>query len=71
MEYFGIAYATICVATYLDLLSTTIVLRQTKNSVPMKQRGELINSIEYLDSLKIYCIAWPYVIYKMIQENAK
>jgi len=53
------------------LLSTTIVLRQTKNSVPMKQRGELINSIEYLDSLKIYCIAWPYVIYKMTQENAK
>ncbi len=71
MEYFGITYAILSVATYLDLLTTTIVLRQTKNSVPMKQRGELINSIEYLDSLKIYCIAWPYIIYKMIQKNAK
>jgi len=71
MEYFGIVYATICITTYLDLLSIISILKQNKNSVSMKQRVELINSIEYLDSLKIYCIAWPYVIYKIIQKNAK
>lgn len=71
MNYFLIFYTIMFFAIFADILISIKLLRQIKSSVPMKQRGDVINNIEYLDDLKKYCIIWPYVIYKLNQPNEK
>lgn len=71
MNYFLIFYTIMVFAIFVDILISIKLLRQIKSFVPMKQRGDVINNIEYLDGLKKYCIIWPYIIYKLNQTNEK
>ena len=71
MNQFLVFYLVMTLAIFIDILVSIKLLRQIKATVPTKQRGDVVNSIEYLDNLKKFCIIWPYVVYKLMQENER
>lgn len=66
-----VAYLTLAITCYLDIVSNISIMKNIKTSVPSKQRASIVKNIEFLESLKKYCILWPYVIYKISRENER
>jgi hypothetical protein len=64
-------YLTLVIACYLDIISNISIMKNIKMSAPSKQRASVVKNIESLESLKKYCVLWPYVIYKISRENER
>ena len=51
----------------INLLISTLVLEYVRQSVSVKERPKLVKRISELKQLRMYCIIWPYVLYKIIK----
>jgi hypothetical protein len=65
-----IVYLILTIVFFIDIVLSIIVLEFVKQSTNVRERPKLVVKIDELRSMKKYTIAWPYVLYKLLRNNA-
>lgn len=70
MQTIVIVYLILTIVFFIDIVLSIIVLEFVKQSTNVRERPKLVVKIDELRSMKKYTIAWPYVLYKLLRNNA-
>jgi hypothetical protein len=66
---FAACYATLAIATYIDLLISAKTTAKIKSASPSKNRKQLNDEIVELEKMQKFSIIWPYVIYQLLNRK--
>ena len=63
-------YLILTIVFFIDIILSITVLEFVKQAVSVRERPKLVIKIEELKRMKKYVVVWPYVLYKLIRDNA-
>ena len=63
-------YLILTIVFFIDIILSITVLEFVKQAVNVRERPKLVIKIEELKRIKKYVVVWPYVLYKLIRDNA-
>ena len=65
-----ILYSILTIVFFIDIVLSITVLEFVKQSISVRERPKLVVKIDDLQNMKKYTIVWPYVLYKLLRNNA-
>jgi hypothetical protein len=65
-----ILYSILTIVFFIDIVLSITVLEFVKQSISVRERPKLVVKIDDLKNMKKYTIVWPYVLYKLLRNNA-
>jgi len=63
-------YSILTIVFFIDIVLSITVLEFVKQSISVRERPKLVVKIDELQNMKKYTIVWPYVLYKLLRNNA-
>ena len=70
MQIIIILYSILTIVFFIDIVLSITVLEFVKQSISVRERPKLVVKIDDLQNMKKYTIVWPYVLYKLLRNNA-
>ena len=70
MQIIIILYSILTIVFFIDIVLSITVLEFVKQSISVRERPKLVVKIDDLKNMKKYTIVWPYVLYKLLRNNA-
>lgn len=70
MKLAVIIYLTLSIVFFIDIILSITVLDFVRQAVNVRERPKLVAKIKELKSMKKYAIVWPYIIFKLVRDNA-
>jgi hypothetical protein len=64
-------YLILSVIFLIDIILSISVLEFVRQAINVRERPKLVIKIDELKSMKKFVIIWPYVLYRLVRENAK
>jgi len=70
VEIAVIIYLVLTIVFFIDIILSIAVLEFVRQAISVRERPKLVTKINNLKDMRKYTIIWPYVLYKLIWDNA-
>ena len=70
MKILVLVYLILTIVFFIDIILSITVLEFVRQAVSVRERPRLVLKIDELKDMRKYVIVWPYVLYRLVRDNA-